>query len=266
MVLSFITLLLILPWRENYGEEHDQGDKGGGAGSIFDSISRSLVVVARDRAILCLGLSQAFFEGAVFTFGAPASFMRLPVSFFPFCAVFMWVPALLQVSQGAQLPTGLVFSCFMLSMTLGGMLFGLALPWVPAETLSIFLYLTAAAAMAVPIVKFEFWWIFVAFLVIEAMVGMFGSCGATLRSKYYPESMQSSIMTVFRLPLNVLVVVGTKLTDTANDVSSLQLVFGVVVGMHLVAFLLQLVLYFHGAVSVGAVDGAAAAAKAKKTE
>ena len=35
-----------------------------------------------------------------------------------------------------------------------------------------------------------------AFLVLEMMVGMFNSCGATLRSRYYPEGLQSSIMTV----------------------------------------------------------------------
>ena len=74
------------------------------------------------------------------------------------------------------------------------------------------------------------------------MVGMFNSCGATLRSKYYPDEIQSSVMTVFRLPLNLLVVVGTKLTDSANDVPSLQFVFGVIVTMHLIAMGLQIML------------------------
>jgi hypothetical protein len=93
--------------------------------------------------------------------------------------------------------------------------------------------------MAVPVFKFEFWWVLSSFLVLEAMVGMFNSCGATLRSKYFPEAMQSSIMTVFRLPLNVLVVLGTRLTDKAGDIPSLQYVFFVVVGMHVVASVLQ---------------------------
>ena len=44
----------------------------------------------------------------------------------------MWVPSLLAVNPGSEaLPTGLVFSAFMLSMTLGGMLFGLLLPVFP---------------------------------------------------------------------------------------------------------------------------------------
>ena len=215
--LTFITLLAVLSWRENYGNEE-------GLSSITKSIATSAKVIKGDVSILFLGLSQSFFEGAIYTF------------------VFMWVPSMLQVTN--NLPTGLVFSCFMLSMTLGGILFSLLLPIFPygAEGLTIFVYLTAAAAMAVPIFKFEFWWVFISFLVLEAMVGMFNSCGAILRSRYYPEELQSSIMSVFRLPLNLLVVLGTKLTDKANTISSLKFVFGVIVVMHLTAFLLQIAL------------------------
>lgn len=162
----------------------------------------------------------------------------------------MWVPSLLAVTSevGSSLPTGLVFSAFMLAMTLGGMLFGLLLPVFPggAEGLCVLVYLTAAAAMAVPLFYFNFWCVVVAFLVLEAMVGMFNSCGATLRSQYYPEGLQSSIMSVFRLPLNLLVVAGTKLADRASSVPSMQFVFAVVVAMHLVAVLLQCALLLWG--------------------
>lgn len=153
----------------------------------------------------------------------------------------MWVPSLLAVNPGGALPTGLVFSAFMLAMTLGGMLFGLLLPVFPggAEGLCVFVYAVAALAMAVPIFCFDFWSVLICFLVLESMLGMFNSCGATLRSRYYPEALQSSVMSVFRLPLNLLVVVGTLLTSSANGVESLQFVFGVVVCMHVVAVLLQ---------------------------
>jgi MFS family permease len=157
----------------------------------------------------------------------------------------MWVPSLLAVNSGA-LPTGLVFSAFMLSMTLGGMLFGLLLPVFPggAEGLCVFVYATAALTMAVPIFWFDFWSVLVSFLVLEAMLGMFNSCGATLRSRYYPENLQSSVMSVFRLPLNLLVVLGTLMTSNANSVESLKAVFKVVVCMHLVATGLQIALIY----------------------
>lgn len=113
--------------------------------------------------------------------------------------------------------------------------------------LCVFVYVVAAIAMLVPFFKFEFWWVFIPFLVLEAMVGMFNSCGATLRSKYYPEEMQSSIMTVFRVPLNVLVVGGTYLTDNL----SLQNTFGVLAVLHFITMLLHVAHYSY---SYSAVD------------
>jgi hypothetical protein len=160
----------------------------------------------------------------------------------------MWVPSLLIITPTSPLPTGLVFSAFMLAMTFGGMLFSMLLPLVPGgpEVLCVAVYAISAAAMMVPVLKFEFWWVLGSFMVLEAMVGMFNSCGATLRSKYFPEKMQSSIMSVFRVPLNVLVVVGTKLTDKANSVESLQYVFAILVCMHIVAGLFQIGLMLTG--------------------
>ena len=157
----------------------------------------------------------------------------------------MWVPSMLHVmGDRGSLPTGLVFASFMLSMSIGGMLFGLLLPIVPGgvETLCILVYLLSAMAMMVPIYKFEFWWVYISFLVLEGMVGMFNSCGATLRSRYYPEHLQSTIMSIFRLPLNLLVVLGTLLTSNANNIIELQDVFKVLVGIHCVAMLLQVIM------------------------
>jgi len=125
------------------------------------------------------------------------------------------------------------------------MLFGLLLPVVPggAESLCVLVYIVSALAMAVPVFRFQFWWVYISFLVLEAMVGMFNSCGATLRSKYYPDSLQSTIMTVFRLPLNLLVCVGTLLTNRAGtSVGALQTVLIVLAGMHIVAAALQVAL------------------------
>jgi MFS family permease len=148
------------------------------------------------------------------------------------------------IGDGPSLPTGLVFASFMLSMSIGGMLFGLLLPYTPggAETLCVLVYLISAIAMTIPILKFSFWWVYISFLILEAMVGMFNSCGATLRSRYYPENVQSTIMSIFRLPLNLLVVFGTILSDRAKNVTDLKFVFAVVVGMHLISMGLQLLL------------------------
>lgn len=237
IVLTLVCLILILFWEENTGDHSDTGsaDINGSASSASEehpsfvsSVRRSVKVIYENPAILFLGLSQAFFEGAVFSF------------------VFMWVPSLLSAGDGV-LPTGLIFSCFMISMTIGGIVFSLALSYLPvdAEFLCVLVYIISAASMLVPVFTFQFWPVFVSFIILECMLGMFNSCGAQLRSRYYPDNLQSSIMSVFRLPLNLLVVLGTKLSERASlDVPALQRVFGVVACMHMTALILQMLLYF----------------------
>ena len=50
-------------------------------------------------------------------------------------------------------------------------------------------------------------------LVLEVTVGTFYAVSSSLRSKYLPGDLQASIMNIFRLPLNMFVVLGTKMTD-----------------------------------------------------
>lgn len=166
----------------------------------------------------------------------------------------MWVPTLLSLKgESDTLHTGLVFSSFMLAMTFGGMFFSLTLQFVPsAEALCALVYVAAAAAMATPVFIYDFNTILVAFLVLEMMVGMFSSCGGTLRSRHYPEHMHSSVMSVFRLPLNVLVVLGTTFADHAVDAAGRQLVFlAITVTLAFAAALQVALALFYGESSAG---------------
>ena len=174
--------------------------------------------------------------------------------------VFMWVPSMMKLPGNLVIPTGLVFASFMLAMSIGGMLFGVLTPIIPggAETLCILVYIISAIAMIIPVYKFEFWWVYIAFLVLEGMVGMFNSCGATLRSRYYPDHIQSTIMSAFRVPLNLIVVLGTVLTDRASTTVELQGVFAVVVGLHLIAAGLQILLSLYVPTPITTTDATAA--------
>lgn len=162
--------------------------------------------------------------------------------------VFMWVPTMLELIQGVHdtLPTGLVFSAFMLSMSAGGLLFTILNPLIlgGSNTLCSIVYIISAISMFMPIYHFEFWTVLISFLFLEGMLGVFNSCGATLRSIYYPEKIQSSIMSIFRFPLNILVVIGTLLTNNSKNRQEIQQVYYVVVLMHLIAFIFQISLIF----------------------
>lgn len=196
-----------------------------------DSITTASRAIKVSPGMMLLGLSQAFFEGGMYTF------------------VFMWVPALISLN-GGMIPTGLLFSCLMLSLTLGGTLASTVLNLrgvfgMEAQGVSILMQVLAVGSMAVPVVEWSWWPVFISFLVFESTVGMFNCCGGMLRSKYYPDKIQSSLMSVFRVPLNALVCLGTKLAGWAgSDPESLQMVFAVVVGMQVIALVLQLVIKF----------------------
>ncbi|CAM9867997.1 unnamed protein product, partial [Discosporangium mesarthrocarpum] len=184
----------------------------------------------------------------------------------------MWVPTLQgAVPGGGSLPTGLIFSSFMVCITIGGVLFSLALRVTSVERASVTVFLVAAASMVVAAVatmaaamaqeqgeclaggssgsgtceggalwgepfgslrdwavatvaRGKFAVLLSSFLVLETCVGAFYSCSGMLRSRYIPGEVQSSVMNVFRLPLNVLVVVGTRVTELVPA----ALVFGIV--------------------------------------
>ena len=232
IVLTIKALILLSFWEENYGD-HDlkkraKINKNGLISNMIHSLVKTTTTCCGSVPIFCLGLSQAIFEGGVYTF------------------VFLWVKVLGMLLPGRSVPTGLVMTCFMLAMTIGGSAYTLLQPIFVggANGLSVAVYACAALSMLVPSLTFSFGPVFVSMLVLEAMVGMFNACSATLRSKYYPEAQQSAIMSVFRIPLNALVVLGTHLSDEANDMESIQGVFLVIVAMHAVATTLQLCLNF----------------------
>jgi hypothetical protein len=78
ILLTVAALFLILTWTENYGECHEEERQGGetgaegpgsGVGAMVQSIKASAQVIQKYPVIFFLGMSQAFFEGAVYTFG-----------------------------------------------------------------------------------------------------------------------------------------------------------------------------------------------------
>ncbi|CAM9149613.1 unnamed protein product [Ectocarpus sp. 8 AP-2014] len=195
------------------------GGGGGGAPGLRKSVAMAWDCIVSDHRVLLLGMVQSLFEGGTFTF------------------VFMWVPTLQGVlSDGVLLPTGLIFSSFMVCITIGGVLFSIMLRKMSVELASAFVFFVAAASMTLPAVTRDFQTVLGAFLVLETCVGAFYSCSGLMRSRYLPGGLQSSVMNIFRLPLNVLVVVGTRVTEMAEPGT----VFLVIASWFLTSAVLQL--------------------------
>jgi hypothetical protein len=180
----------VISWPENYGGDgsDDDGEKQKAA---------AWNLIKTDRKALLLGLVNALFEGSMYSF------------------VFMWVPTMLSALKGGDLPCGLVFASMMCCISLGGLLFSpsMLLSFAPAEYIGVGCFFVGAIALLVPVFFDSVVAILGAFLVFETCVGIFQPCGGVLRSKVIPDELQGSVMNMFRIPLNSLVVIGTLLTD-----------------------------------------------------
>lgn len=155
-------------WPENYGQTEH-------------------VRVQLDRTLLWLGCVQTLFESAMYTF------------------VFNWVPAL------ETQDTGLVFACFMVCVALGSVLFRIYVVDYHGSTIWFGACVSQLAAIALAAVGWDhtsFVWTLGAFLVFELCVGANMACQAALRSQRIPQHQHASVMHMYRVPLNILTVLG----------------------------------------------------------
>ena len=186
-----ILALVLFTWDENYGGKS-------ATSSLCSNFAAAWTCVIGSPTIMCLGLTQALFEGAMYTF------------------VFNYVPALYSVGITS---TGLVFSCLMVCVTIGGLLFemfvGETAPRALSTDASTFALATfTAGTLAFLIASLwstNFYMILIGFCVFETCVGAAFASMATLRGQLLPQELQGTIMNIFRVPLNMLVVIGTKL-------------------------------------------------------
>mmetsp|Transcript_97433 Transcript_97433/g.231848 ORF Transcript_97433/g.231848 Transcript_97433/m.231848 type:complete len:448 (+) Transcript_97433:77-1420(+) len=222
IALTVLALFFVVFWEENYGSSDEEGKKKEGEKESSTNAGVAFKAIMSDRKIFLTGLVNSLFEGAMYSF------------------VFMWVPTMLGALNGRPLPTGLVFSSFMTCMSLGGLLFSpqLLLGIMSAEQLAVGVFLVGAAALAVPVFSSGLIPVLLSFIVFETCVGLFFPCLGLLRSKVIPDAIQGSVMNIFRVPLNILVVVGTKLTD----IYPTQTVFSIIVTWLLAGAVMQVVL------------------------
>jgi hypothetical protein len=122
--------------------------------------------------MIVLGLVQTCFEGSMYLF------------------VFLWVPSMQEAAApGENLPLGLIFSAFMVSMMLGSLLYKSLVTYsntgestlVLHAKLSSFTLLLAAFALAINNLAHDERWRFWAFCLFEACVGIYYPVQGMLR-------------------------------------------------------------------------------------
>lgn len=130
-----------------------------------------------------------------------------------FIFVYLWTPTL---SVGkSSVPLGIIFSTFMISIMLGSFLFKrrMSAGQSPGRVLSsavlVYMLCHLAAALTADqagVCPFQRQVAFIGFIVLEMCLGLYFPALATLRSLILPSSHRSTIINLFRIPLNLITV------------------------------------------------------------
>jgi MFS family permease len=161
---------IVWGWTENVGAQTSS------VTAVFWSATASM-----NSLVVRVGLLQCLFEGSMHVF------------------VFLWTPCL---EREGSVPHGLLFSLFMASMMLGGRLAQHDATRPPLGVV----FSLAARALTVPALMRHFLCILGAFCTFEACCGCYFPQIAMLRSKYLAEESRAATITLFRIPLNAIVV------------------------------------------------------------
>eukprot|EP00892_Ulva_mutabilis_P009517 jgi/Ulvmu1/6938/UM032_0016.1 len=190
--------IIYATWGENYGNSASSH-------SLVAQFSEALACIRSDRKVFLLGLMQAVFEGAMYTF------------------VFLWTPAL--APNGERIQHGYIFATFMLASMAGSAIAGQALAvGLAPERYMQWVFLLAAACMAVPVafhtvqepgaatddgdpgeITAAGMIQCTAFCVFEVCIGLFWPSMMRMRAHYLPDEMRATLINCFRIPLNLFV-------------------------------------------------------------
>eukprot|EP00531_Pseudo-nitzschia_arenysensis_P018348 CAMPEP_0116118030 /NCGR_PEP_ID=MMETSP0329-20121206/1887_1 /TAXON_ID=697910 /ORGANISM="Pseudo-nitzschia arenysensis, Strain B593" /LENGTH=565 /DNA_ID=CAMNT_0003611631 /DNA_START=66 /DNA_END=1760 /DNA_ORIENTATION=- len=177
------------------------------------SMRAGVIEIFSDPKILLVGLVQSLFEGSMYIF------------------VLVWPPALSSIirssfGESAATPFGTIFSCFMACCLLGSVLFGQFQKKavnVKHIMAGILLVSTGSFLWSVSAIQAEsLFGTIASFFAFEACVGMYFPSIGIIRSELLPESHRCAIMTLFAVPLNVLVVGVISFQPVIGDVGSLK--------------------------------------------
>ncbi|XP_078381242.1 molybdate-anion transporter-like isoform X1 [Oculina patagonica] len=188
LLLVVTSGIICCTWTENYGDI---------SGNVkLSSVLQGIQVLRQDPKVLCLGLIQSLFEGSMYSF------------------VLEWTPALTPdppmgiTIVKENIPHGWIFASFMVSVMLGSRVFKFLSKVDSVESFMRPIFGIAALSLITPIiVPKNQCAIYVGFLVFEFCVGIFWPAMGVLRSKYVPESTRATVMNIFRVPLNLIVII-----------------------------------------------------------
>jgi len=176
IVLLVCMFIITRSWSENYGQS------SAGTASFADAFK----VIMDKKQVLYCGLVASSFESSMFIF------------------VFNWTPCLMEEGEPTP-PFGHIFSCFMIMCMLGSRIFAYLSGFMAIEQIGCGVMILAAASHMAVVLTSDVTIRFFAFLAFEMCVGLYFPIIGTLKGDIVPEDMRSTIYNIYRLPLNVIV-------------------------------------------------------------
>jgi len=206
LFLSFILALAL--WDENYGYQKDMDSsssssqqKGRKKDTMLSALRAAIVTVWRSPSIFNLCAISSFFEGAMYVF------------------ILLWTPALRALDVHSEVddypgpPLGIVFATFMVCCMLGTSVFSLltSMNVSPARILVFCLFLATASCAVISQTKNDTV-CYCAMLLFEFCIGAYYPAMSTVKGSIIAEDQRAAIYSVFRLPLNAVVLVNLLFT------------------------------------------------------
>ncbi len=180
-VLATLMVVIVKTWPENYGDESQ---------SITGGFARAWTSLVSDERILLLGVTQACFESALYVF------------------TFVWTPALQTPrAQVLEIPHGTIFATFMAATMMGSSIFACWSRYSRVEFIMRSMFAIGFVVFLVALVTESIMVTYLSFVVFEILCGIYFPAMATMRAPYIPEESRSALLTFFRVPLNIIVVV-----------------------------------------------------------
>lgn len=185
-----------------------------------EGVFRAAKMVLAEPALLSLGSMNSLYEAALHVF------------------VFVWTPALERrrdlalAGLGAgqpkpEVPHGLVFSLFMACKMAGSQVFALIGDRVPFERTLRLVFTGSAVAFAVPLLASPNGYVaaLFSFCAFEFGLGLYWPAMAVARAELVPNHLRATMTSVFRVPLNVLVMACLAFAGNADEPSFLMMCF-----------------------------------------
>ncbi|KAJ3413006.1 Molybdate-anion transporter [Chytridiales sp. JEL 0842] len=201
-ILALSMFIISGTWVENYGSRDS---------SSQTSFNQAFMLLRNNPQVLEVGLMQVLFESPMYAF------------------VFLWSPTLEGLTS-MSLPFGLIFSAFMVSIAIGSVFFKMAMKanW-SHEKIAVATFSLASIAIFIPYLFKNLYFVYASFCLFEVCCGVFFPVMGSLRGKYIPDATRATVMNVFRLPLNIIVVAILYKVNGGDDNGSLYLLCSVLV-------------------------------------